>query len=148
MMFDWVQTAQGGAVIGGGLVGLAAALLLILTGRSMNLSDMLGSLLGGNEGPAAANIAFLAGLVLAPTLWQLWAPAPAAEDAGSLTLVLVAGSLAGFGARLGGTGISGHVILGLARPSKRALVAVVCLFLGGALGAAAIGWFSAVTVPT
>ena len=53
MIFDWLQSGQGAALIGGGVVGLAAALLLVLTGRAMNLSGMLGSLLGGNEGLAA-----------------------------------------------------------------------------------------------
>jgi hypothetical protein len=148
MMIDWMATAQGAALIGGGLVGLAAALLLVLTGRAMNMSDMLGSLLGGNEGLAAASIGFLAGLVLAPTLWQLWAPLPVSRGETNVPLVLAAGLLAGFGARLGSTGISGQAIVGLARLSKRSLVAVVCLGLGGIAGAAAIGWVRAGTVPT
>lgn len=140
MILDWLMTAQGAAVIGGGLVGLAATLLLLLTGRAMDLSEMFGSLLGGNEGLAAASIAFLAGLVLAPTVWQIWAPLPEAGASRNLPLVLVAGLLAGFGARLGSTGISGQAILGLARLSKRSLAAVGCLFLGGLLGAVALDW--------
>ena len=64
MILDWLQSNHGAALIGGAIVGLAAALLLVLTGRSMSLSDMLGSLLGGNEGLAATSIAFLAGLVI------------------------------------------------------------------------------------
>jgi uncharacterized protein len=148
MIFDWLSTASGAAVIGGGLVGLSAALLIVLTGRAMNLSDMLGSLLGGNEGLAAASIAFLAGLVLAPTIWQIWVPLPDAGGATNVPLVLVAGLLAGFGARLGGTGVSGQAILGLARLSKRALVAVVCLILGGIAGVFASDWVRGGGVPT
>lgn len=146
MILDWLLTAPGATVIGGGLVGLSAALLLVLTGRAINLSDMLGSLLGGNEGLAAASIAFLAGMVLAPTIWQIWVPLPDAGGATNVPLVLVAGLLAGFGARLGSTGISGQAILGLARLSKRALVAVVCLFLGGLVGVVASGWVRGGTV--
>ncbi|MES2539951.1 MAG: YeeE/YedE family protein [Pseudomonadota bacterium] len=146
MILDWLLTAPGATVIGGGLVGLSAALLLVLTGRAMNLSDMLGSLLGGNEGLAAASIAFLAGMVLAPTIWQIWVPLPDAGGATNVPLVLVAGLLAGFGARLGSTGISGQAILGLARLSKRALVAVVCLLLGGLVGVMASGWVRSGTV--
>ena len=81
MIFDWLQSGQGAALIGGGVVGLAAALLLVLTGRAMNLSGMLGSLLGGNEGLAATSIAVLAGIVLAPTIWLVWAPLPEAGGA-------------------------------------------------------------------
>jgi uncharacterized protein len=148
MIFDWLLTASGAALIGGGLVGLSAALLLVLTGRAMNLSDMFGSLLGGNEGLTAASIAFLAGLVLAPTIWQIWVPLPDTGEATNVPLVLVAGLLAGFGARLGGTGFSGQAILGLARLSKRALVAVVCLILGGIAGVVASGWVRSSGVPT
>jgi uncharacterized membrane protein YedE/YeeE len=148
MIFDWLSTASGAAVIGGGLVGLSAALLLVLTGRAMNLSDMLGSLLGGNEGLAAASIAFLAGLVLAPTILQIWVPLPEAGGATNVPLILVAGLLAGFGARLGSTGISGQAILGLARLSVRSLVAVICLLLGGLLGVAALGWVPDTRVPS
>ncbi|MFN5997254.1 MAG: YeeE/YedE family protein [Paracoccaceae bacterium] len=148
MIFDWLVTATGAAVIGGGLVGLSAALLLVLTGRAMNLSEMLGSLLGGNEGLAAASIAFLAGLVLAPTVWLVLAPLPVAGSASNIPLVVVAGLLAGFGARLGSTGVSGQAILGLARLSKRALVAVVCLILGGIAGVFASDWVRSSGVPT
>lgn len=148
MVLDWLSTASGAAVIGGGLVGLSAALLLVLTGRAMNMSDMFGSLLGGNEGLAAASIAFLAGLVLAPTVWQIWVPLPDAGSGTNVPLVLVAGLLAGFGARLGGTGISGQAILGLARQSRRALVAVVCMILGGIAGVVASGWVRSSGVPT
>ena len=148
MIHDWLSTASGTALIGGGLVGLAAALLLVLTGRAMNMSDMLGSLLGGNEGLAAASIAFLAGLVLAPTIWQIWVPLPDPGGTTNVPLVLVAGLLAGFGARLGGTGISGQSIVGLARLSKRALVATLCLVLGGIAGVVASGWARNSVVPT
>ncbi len=136
-------------MIGEGLVGLSAALLLVLTGRALNMSDMLGSLLGGNEGLAAASIAFLAGLVLAPTIWQIWVPLPDAGGATNVPLLLVAGLPAGFGARLGSTGVSEQAILGLAPLSRRALVvAVVCLFLGGITGVVASGWVRSSGVPT
>jgi hypothetical protein len=141
MLLDGLQTPQGAALIGGGMVGLAAALLLVLTGRRMNLSGMLGSLLGGHEGLAATSIAFLAGLVLAPTVWLAWAPLPAGAADGNLPLLLVAGLLAGFAARLGGTGISAQGILGLARLSGQSVAAVAGLLFGGFVGAAAAGWF-------
>lgn len=148
MSLDFLPTAQGAALAGGAIVGLSAALLLVLTGRAMNLSDMLASLLGGNEGLAATSIAFLAGLVLAPTIWLIWAPLPEAFVPSNLVLIILGGLLAGFGARLGSTGISGQAILGLARGSRRSLVAVVCLGLGGLLGVVAIDWVSDDMVPS
>lgn len=148
MILDWLVSATGAAIIGGGLVGLSAALLLVVTGRSMNLSEMIGSLLGGNEGLAAASIAFLVGLVIAPAIWLAFSPLPVAAGAGNIPVILVAGLLAGFGARLGSTGISGQAILGLARLSKRSLVAVICLLLGGVLGVTALGWVPDARVPS
>ncbi|MBD1205680.1 MAG: hypothetical protein H9533_16295 [Rhodobacteraceae bacterium] len=111
MIAEWLVTTRGTAAIGGGLVGFAAALLIVRTGKVMDPSDMLGGLLGGNEGPAAAHIAFLAGLVLAPMVRHVWVASPATGGTSSGSLVLLTEQPAGFGARLGSTGVNGKAIL-------------------------------------
>jgi uncharacterized membrane protein YedE/YeeE len=52
------------AAIGGALIGLASALLMLLTGRIAGISGILGETLTG--GDKQWRLAFIAGLLLAP----------------------------------------------------------------------------------
>lgn len=119
-------------IAGGALIGFVLALLRVLTGRVMSTSGMIGSLLGGREGLAAASIAFLAGVVISPLLplalgFSLLPPAEA-----SWTMLVIGGVLVGFGARLGHSGLVGS-LFGMARGSRPALVAALALAAGTAL---------------
>lgn len=109
MSLDFANEPLTMAVVGGATIGLALALLRIAIGRVMSASAMIGSLLGGREGPAAPSIAFIAGLFMAPTLLTAAAMAPAAPGEGSWALVIAGGLLVGLGARLGGGGLVGAV---------------------------------------
>ncbi|MCW3474203.1 YeeE/YedE family protein [Limobrevibacterium gyesilva] len=116
------------AAIGGALIGLSAALLWITNGRIAGISGILGGASGNDLG---WRLTFLAGLVAAPLLYAVAAGAPAvAIQAGPATLV-VAGLLVGFGTRLGGGCTSGHGVCGLARLSRRSVVAT-SLFMAAA----------------
>lgn len=98
-----------GVILGGALIGLALAVLRVLTGRVMSASAMVGSLLGGREGPAAPSIAFIAGLFVAPTLFTAANTATPGPIEPAWALLVVGGLLVGFGARLGGNGMVGAV---------------------------------------
>ena len=118
------------ALAGGILVGLSAALLLWLNGRVAGISGIAGSLLSPKQGDIAWRLAFLAGLVLAPLVY--WAAAPHAipvEVNASTGLIVVGGLLVGFGTRMGSGCTSGHGVCGLARFSRRSLVATLS-FMG------------------
>lgn len=123
-------------VVGGALVGLALASLRVLTGRVMSTSGMMGTLMGGGEGPAAASIAFIGGVCLAPTLWLVLASmgtplqmsASKPVEAG-WPLLVAGGLLAGFGARLGRSGLTG-AIWGSVRRSAWSGVALGAIVLG------------------
>lgn len=126
---------------GGMLIGLAAALLLLLNGRIAGISGILGGLLSRSLAPPGAaaagdsawRIAFLAGLAAAPLLYALVAIPPAAQvDAGAGTL-LAAGLLVGVGTRYGAGCTSGHGICGLSRLSPRSLVATLAFMATGVL---------------
>ena len=117
------------ALIGGALIGGAAGLLLWLDGRIAGISGILGGLLDWAPGERAWRAAFLAGLVLGPLLHGAVAggPLPFAVTPW-LPLLIAAGLLVGFGTRLGGGCTSGHGVCGLARLSKRSLVATAAFF--------------------
>lgn len=139
-MMDWlIGTQTLWALAGGALVGLAATLLMVVTGRAMAISSMFGSLLGGAEGEAAWSIAFLAGLFMAATLLALWLPAPLPSDGVPLPLLVGGGLALGLGARLASVGLIGDAVVGLARLSRRSAVAVVCMVISAGLAVLVTG---------
>jgi uncharacterized membrane protein YedE/YeeE len=121
------------AAIGGALIGLAAAALMIVAGRIAGISGILGATLGFGTGDRAWRIAFIAGLILAPVTTMLAGyPVPIPQMPASWLLIVAAGLLVGFGARLGGGCTSGHGVCGMARLSKRSIVATL-VFIGAAV---------------
>src|SRR6202049_1488791 len=116
------------AAIGGALIGLAAALLMLLTGRVAGMSGIFSGCLATGNRDKRWRLGFLAGLILAPLTgaiagYGLTAPQMPASDA----VVVAAGLLVGFGTRLGGGCTSGHGICGsgLLSPRPVAATAVV-----------------------
>lgn len=100
---------------GGALIGLAWALLRLATGRVMSASAMVGSLLGGGEGPAAASIAFIGGLVVAPAILGVVHEPMARPAEAPWALLLIGGLCVGFGARLAQSGLVGALSGALGR---------------------------------
>jgi uncharacterized protein len=111
---------------GGALIGLAAAALMLLTGRLAGVSGILGSLLQASPADRGWRIAFVAGLIAAPLLATLaGAPLPRPAMTSNLALVAAAGLLVGFGSRMGNGCTSGHGVCGFARLSVRSIAATV-----------------------
>jgi uncharacterized protein len=112
------------AFIGGALIGLAAALLMLLNGRIAGVSGILGGALAGDD--RGWRLAFLVGLVAAPLLLgALGHPLASPRMPESFAVVIAAGLLVGFGTRLGGGCTSGHGVCGIARLSPRSIVATL-----------------------
>lgn len=131
MMIDWQGFTPWASLAGGALIGLAAAMFLLLNGRIAGISGILGGLLQWPKGDIAWRIAFLLGLVAAPAAYSLFAPLPTAQvDAGTATLV-VAGLLVGIGTRYGSGCTSGHGVCGLSRRSPRSLAATAAFMAAG-----------------
>jgi uncharacterized membrane protein YedE/YeeE len=113
------------ALFGGALIGLASALLMLLTGRLAGVSGIAGGLLSPGS-DKAWRIAFIAGLIAAALIVPLFGgPSAARPAAPSLVLFAVAGLLVGFGTRMGNGCTSGHGVCGFARLSSRSIVATV-----------------------
>jgi uncharacterized membrane protein YedE/YeeE len=121
------------AAVGGALIGLSAALLMLIAGRIAGISGILGATLGLGTGDRAWRLAFIAGLIFAPVAAMLAGyPVPAPQMPASWLVIAAAGLLVGFGARLGGGCTSGHGVCGIARISKRSIVATL-VFMGAAM---------------
>ncbi len=117
------------ALIGGVLIGLAAAMLVLFNGRIAGISGILGGLLRPKGGDVGWRLAFVIGLMAAPLAYQLFESLPASRIAVSDTLLVIAGLLVGVSTRYGAGCTSGHGVCGLSRLSARSLVATL-LFMG------------------
>lgn len=119
-------------LMGGVLIGLAAALMLLGAGRIAGVSGIAARAFGLSEGsqPRAGAWAFIIGLPLGAliVMWQTGAAAP--DFAGPVSLV-VAGLIVGIGTRLGSGCTSGHGVCGMSRLSQRSLVAVATFMATG-----------------
>lgn len=122
------------ALVGGALVGLAAALLWWMLGRIAGVSSILGNVVTEPGADSAWRIAFLAGLLVAGLGAVMLVPAVVHFDlkAGAGQL-LIAGLLVGFGTQMGGGCTSGHGVCGIGRLSVRSVVATVCFMASGML---------------
>ncbi len=133
----WESFTPVQSLAGGALIGLSAALLIVLIGRIAGISGILGTLM---QRDAWAHyfgwgwrLAFMVGLLASPLIWQLFAPLPAMQLPENPRLIVLAGLLVGFGTRLGSGCTSGHGVCGLARLSRRSLAATVTFIAFGAL---------------
>ncbi|MBH1494897.1 YeeE/YedE family protein [Stenotrophomonas maltophilia] len=119
------------AVAGGALIGAAAVLLLATVGRVAGISGIAAGSLRAAEGERGWRWAFLLGLLTAAGLVLWWQALPEASprvllrDALPAWQLICAGLLVGFGTRLGSGCTSGHGVCGMARGSKRSLLAVL-----------------------
>jgi uncharacterized membrane protein YedE/YeeE len=122
------------ALLGGALIGLAAAILLVLTGKTAGVSGIVDGVLRREKGEWAWKAAFLAGLVSGGLLLASRMPdaLPSAPPR-AWPWVLAGGFLVGFGARLGGGCTSGHGVCGIGRFSLRGLAGTVIFIGAGAL---------------
>lgn len=131
MTVDWAAFTPLSAVIGGAIIGVAAAMLLLLNGRVAGVSGIVGGLLQPLRGDVAWRIAFIAGLLLAPAAYSFATRLPPIAIDASYPALIVAGLLVGIGTRYGSGCTSGHGVCGLARLSPRSLVATLLFMAAG-----------------
>ncbi len=116
-------------LIGGLLIGLAAALLLLLNGRISGISGIVGGMLATKSSEVGWRLVFVAGLLLGAFIYMLatGGAIPVRVQA-SVPVLVAAGLLVGFGTRLGSGCTSGHGLCGIARLSRRSIVASAVFF--------------------
>ena len=125
MTIDWIHFTPWASLAGGVVLGLAAALFILLNGRVLGVSGILGGLARPRKGDLGWRVAFVAGLLVAPTLWRLFAEVPTPRIDTSLAVLVIAGLLVGWGTRYAAGCTSGHGVCGLANLSARSLVATL-----------------------
>ena len=134
MTIDWTHFTPWASLTGGIVLGVASALFILINGRILGVSGILGGLLPPKLGDTSWRIAFLLGLFAAPTVFHALVPveyiiAPRIEAAE--WMVVVAGLLVGIGTRYASGCTSGHGVCGLSRLSPRSLVATASFMSAG-----------------
>jgi len=132
MTIDWTHFTPWLSLAGGILLGLASAAFILVNGRILGISGILGGLLVPRLGDIGWRIAFLLGMAAAPFVSGLLLPSGYLEvpriEAGYIAIA-IAGLLVGFGTRYGSGCTSGHGVCGLSRLSPRSLVSTLT-FMG------------------
>ena len=133
MQIDWTHFTPWTSLAGGVMLGLAAAMLILLFGRTLGISGIVDGFLTARDREFCWRATFLLGLLAAPTALKLFStPTPPNIDMSWMQLT-IAGLLVGFGTRLGSGCTSGHGICGLSRLSPRSLVATPIFMFAGFL---------------
>lgn len=139
MQIDWNHFTPWAALAGGLILGLAAAAFVLLHGRILGISGILGGLLHpqrDKDGKDIAwRVAFVLGLLAAPLLYRLAVGMTEVRIDASWGMVVLAGLLVGVGTRYGSGCTSGHGVCGLSRLSPRSLVATLA-FMGAGFATA------------
>jgi len=130
---DWNNFTPWTSLAGGAVLGLAAALFVLLNGRIAGISGVLGGLLRPRAGDLAWRVAFVGGLLVAPLVFGLFMALPTMQVAAEAPLLVVAGLLVGVGTRLGSGCTSGHGVCGISRLSPRSIVATLSFMASGFL---------------
>ena len=131
MTIDWAHFTPWASLAGGILIGVAAAMLVLLNGRIAGISGIVGGLLAPRRGDIGWRLAFIAGLLAAPAAWLLFAPALAPRIEAGSGMLAAAGVLVGVGTSYGSGCTSGHGVCGLSRLSPRSLAATAAFMLAG-----------------
>lgn len=123
MSIDWNAFTPWSSFGGGMLIGLAAALFVLLNGRIAGISGVLGGLLTPLRGDVLWRVAFIGGMVAAPLAYSVVLALPSVQIDASYPALVAAGLLVGVGTRYGAGCTSGHGVCGLSRLSLRSLLA-------------------------
>ena len=121
------------ALTGGLLIGLSVALFFILNGRMIGISGIASNLLVSKNN-RIDNFLFLIGLILGPLIYNhISGKEINISISNSLILLIIGGSLVGFGTRLSSGCTSGHGISGISRFSLRSIIATITFMIVGVL---------------
>lgn len=129
MTIDWASFTPWTALAGGLMLGLASALFILINGRILGISGIVGGLLRPRAGDTSWRLSFVLGLFVAPLLYGVSTELPQARVEASWVTVILAGVLVGLGTRIGSGCTSGHGVCGLSRLSPRSLIATL-IFMG------------------
>ena len=119
-------------LFGGVLIGIAASMLLLFSGKIAGVSGIFGGMLFQKGNERAWRLSFITGLIAGGILLYIFNADFFENSSGrSLLAVNIAGLMVGIGTRIGGGCTSGHGVCGIGRLSLRSFVATVTFVVAG-----------------
>ena len=126
---DWISGLTGGLMI-----GVAASAFLLMNGRIMGASGILGGLIDlTGQANARERIIFLLGLVISPVLLIQFTGVKDTHLTSNISLIISGALLVGIGTRLANGCTSGHGVCGISRLSLRGIMATIFYLLSGVI---------------
>ena len=133
MTIDWSSFTPASALVGGILIGIASAMLVLLNGRIAGISGIVGGLIRPTSGEISWRVAFLVGMIASPLAYSVFTRLPPVMIGAPQPELIVAGLLVGLGTRYGAGCTSGHGVCGIARLSRRSILATLLFMAAGAI---------------
>ena len=120
-------------LVGGVMIGLAAAIMLLGLGRIAGVSGLAARATGisGDGAPRPVALAFIVGLPAGAALVALLSGPVDVRFEQGLAVLVIGGLLVGYGTRLGSGCTSGHGVCGMSRLSARSLLATAVFMATG-----------------
>jgi len=128
---DFTHDAYIAGLSGGLLIGIAAAMFVLLNGRIAGISGILGGLLQAGKGDKIWRVMFLLGMAASPYLYQIASDLPAVTIEADTAQLIIAGLLVGLGTSYASGCTSGHGVCGISRGSIRSIAATLTFMLAG-----------------
>jgi uncharacterized protein len=126
---DWIN-----ALIGGIIIGFAASLLLLTTGRVAGISGIFYGLISSLQSKMSLGFLFITGLLAGGLVFKIFRPEVFIDTTpNNFGLTILAGLLVGFGTAMGGGCTSGHGVCGISRFSIRSIMATILFIFAGAV---------------
>jgi uncharacterized membrane protein YedE/YeeE len=120
------------SLIGGGLIGLAAVLIMAFHGRIAGMTGILAGLLPPLAPDWTWRAAFILGAIVAPMVLALAGATVAYDSPVPAPWLIVGGLVVGAGVYFGSGCTSGHGVCGIARLSPRSIVATLTFMVSTA----------------
>lgn len=122
------------ALLGGVLIGLSSAFLLVMTGKIAGISGIVGGILRREKGDFSWRVTFVLGLIIGGFVTVIMSPnSTVLASASSPIRLAIAGLIVGIGTSLGSGCTSGHGVCGISRFSKRSIIATLTFMFTGML---------------
>ncbi|MBV7692920.1 YeeE/YedE family protein [Limnobaculum sp. M2-1] len=133
MSIAWAAFTPLTALVGGVLIGAAAALLIVFNGRIAGISGILANVIKGQREGFGWRGVFLLGMIVSPLVYGLLWPLPDIQVVSGWPTLVIAGLLVGIGTRYASGCTSGHGVCGLSRLSFCSLMATLTFMVTGVI---------------
>lgn len=128
---DFPNNAYLYAFSGGLLIGIAAAMFVLLNGRIAGISGILAGLIQAGKGDKLWRVLFLLGMAASPFVYQIVSDLPSVTIEAGTAQLAIAGLLVGLGTSYASGCTSGHGVCGISRGSIRSIAATLTFMMAG-----------------